>query len=122
MTEKTILYAFLIEAPGSTLGGPMFVVPASQQELEDKIRTEAKCTDAEVVIVPPEEWNPPKLKSVSQEELTAKFAPILWSVQQSMAKLGLPKMEPKELIKDGVVLPNPVTGKVFFIFKIKQAG
>jgi len=123
MIESTVLYAFLIETPGTgILGfGQTVVFPASQQELEEKIRIQANSMDAKVVIIPPQEWSPPKLNSVSQQELTAKFPQIFTCVQRSMAKLGLPDMDPNELLKNGIVMPNPVSGKVFFVYKVEVA-
>lgn len=121
-TRKTILYAYLVETQKRSAGVPGFrqtvVVPASKEELKEKIRANARCKDAEVVIVPPNEWSPPQFSSVSQQELTAKFPLVMVCVQDHMARSGMPRVSQNELVRNGSVIPNPVSGKVFFVYKI----
>lgn len=119
-TRKTILYAYLVET--QSVGVPGFrktvVVPASKEELKEMIRANTRCKDAEVVIVPPNEWSPPQFSSVSQQELTAKFPLVMVRVQDHMARSGLPRVSQDELVHNGSVIPNQLSGKVFFVYKI----
>jgi HEAT repeat protein len=117
----TTLYAFLAEAPPEGVPGFQsgLVLSASQSELEEKIRQKARCPNAKVVIVQPRDWTPPKLNSLSQSELGTKFPEIMWRVTKTLSDLGLPKMREDELIRNGVVVKLPMTGKVFFVYKIK---
>lgn len=118
--RKTTLYAYLVETQSTGLPGfrQTVVVPASEEELKEKIRTNARCKDAEVMIVPPKEWSPPQFSSVSQQELTTKFPLVMVRVQDHMARSGLPRVSQDELVRNGSIIPNPVSGKVFFVYKI----
>ena len=118
--RETILYAYLVETQSAGVPGfrQTVVIPAAEEELKEKIRANARCKDAEVMIVPPKEWSPPQFSSVSQQELTAKFPLVMVRVQDHMARIGLPKVSQDELIRNGSVMPNPVSGKVFFVYKV----
>lgn len=116
---RTTLYAFLAQAPGGMMGfdrGLVFL--ASDEDMKRTIRDRSGHSDAEVVIVPPEEWNPPTLNSVSQQELSAKFPMIFDAVQRGLARRGVPWVHPQALINDGLVLPNQVSGRVYFVYRI----
>jgi hypothetical protein len=121
--SQITLYAFLIETPGSGVIGfqNTYVISASQQELEKEIRDQANCIDAEVVIIPPEKWHPPKLITASREELSKKSQEIYASIRRSMRANGLLKSPWSKLVDAGVIMPNPVSGRVFFIFKIEDS-
>jgi len=43
-------------------------------------------------------------------------------VQEKMKELNLPDASSAELIKTGSVMPNPASGKVFFVYKVPKAG
>lgn len=118
--RETTLYAYLAEGQGTGLPGfrQTVVLPAAKTDLEDKIRASSGCKNAEVTIVPPEEWSPPQFNSVSQQEIQEKFPLVMARIQGHMARSGLPKVSQDELIRNGSVMPNPVSGKVFFICKI----
>ena len=120
MPKESVLYAFMTEANPEGIPGfiDTVVIPASRDELETKIRAQANCPDAEVVFIPPSEWLPPYLKSVDQQELMAKFPQIMVKVSMHLDKLGVPEMDPGEMIRNGIVMPNPVSGRVFFVYKI----
>jgi len=116
---RTTLYAFLAQAPGGMMGFQQgIVLLASDEEIKRTIRDRSGYSDAEVVIVPPEEWNPPALNSVSQQELSAKFPMIFDAVQRGLARRGVPWVHPQALINDGLVLPNPASGRVYFVYRI----
>jgi hypothetical protein len=116
---RTTLYAFLAQAPGGVMGFQQSIVLlASDEDMKRTIRDRSGYSDAEVVIVPPEEWNPPVLNSVSQQELSAKFPVIFDAVQRGLARRGVPWVHPQALINDGFVLPNPASGRVYFVYRI----
>jgi hypothetical protein len=118
MSQKDRLLAFLIEGePGGLPGFQHSIIfSASEAEWEEKIRQQAHCPDAEVKIIQPDEWDPPKLNEISQQELTNKFQSILDSIIGYLVINGI-DIEPGELINGGTVVFNPVSGKVFFAYK-----
>jgi len=121
--NQTTLYAYQIEVSGSGIVGfqQTYVISASKDELEKEIRDQANCVDAEVVIIPPEKWHPPKLLAISQEEISKKSQDIFASIQRSMRVNGLLKFPWSKLVDSGVIMSNPVSGSVFFIFKIEDS-
>ena len=120
---KTVLYAYLAQAKTSS-GVPGFgrthVNLATDEQLKGKIRSQAGSPGAEVVIVSPDEWKPPQFNSVSQQELMRNFPAVMDRVTRHMAKAGLPRMSQQTLIREGTVMPNPVSGRVIFVYKVKQ--
>lgn len=117
--RRVTLYAFMAEAPG-LIAAQRVVILSSQEDLEELVRSRANEPNAEVVIIPPEKWNPLRLKSVAQSELAAKFPQILACVQRTLRRLGLPAASLKNLSEDAFALPNPVTGTVLFVFRIQK--
>lgn len=120
-TDKLLLCAFLIEAsPDASMGAfqKTVVIQASDNELKEKIRAQCRCSNSDVLIVPPRAWNPPTLRSVAQQELTQNFANVLSRAEEFLKRNGRADLNIQLLSKTGTVMPNPVSGKVFFIFKI----
>lgn len=120
--NKTVICAFLLRTtPDTGLG--MFrqtaVLNASDEQIKDKIRQQCGGQETEVFIIQPEEWDPPKLNSISQEELFSKFSLIMMKVDDFLTKHGRADLDIRELIAEGTVMPNPMSGRVFFIYKIK---
>ena len=115
-----IVVAFLVEGPSAAMFG-MFqrsvIRTASQSEWDDKIRDAAGCPDAEVRIIQPSEWNPPALSEVSQQELGNKYPLILSRMTDYVLANRLP-ITPDKLVNGGNVVFNPVSGKVFFAYKL----
>jgi hypothetical protein len=122
VNEEVILYAFLAQV--KSYGLPTFenqtVLSASLEEYKNKIRQNANCPDSEVVIIEPKDWNPPEIKNVSQGELASKFPLVMIRVQEKMKKLKLPFVSTEELIRNGNVMPNPLSGKIFFVYKMPR--
>ncbi len=121
---EATLYAFLAQAksygiPGF-VGHTVIMTPRSPDDYIPKIRDEAGCPDSEVIILKPEEWDPPDFSTVSQDELTSKFPMVLTRVQNKMRELKLPYIGDQELIRNGTVMPNVASGKIFFIFKVQN--
>jgi hypothetical protein len=122
-SDTLVLCAFLVETKsGAGVGGfqKTFIIQASEGELEQKIRSQCSCPDAKVLIVPPDAWNPPQFRSVSQQELGQHFPAVLSSAADFLKRNGRGDLDVQELVKTGTVMPNPVSGKVFFVFKIPQ--
>ena len=125
MSKETIIYAFMtIANPEKT---PNFintvVIPASPDELKAEIRSRAKCNDdTEVVFILPKDWLPPHLKSLDQQELMDKFRPIMVNVAVHLGTLGYSydDTDPGKLINNSFVMPNPVSGRVFFVYKMNK--
>jgi hypothetical protein len=121
-TDKLLLCAFLIEAnPDASMGvfQKTVLIQASENELKEKIRAQCQSSNADVLIIPPSDWSPPPLRSVSQQELTQHFPEVLSSAAAFLESNGRTDLNIQMLTKTGTVLPNPVSGKVFFIFKIE---
>jgi hypothetical protein len=122
--QLLVLYAFLAQA--KTYGLPGFnrtiTMTHSLEEYKDFIRQSVGCPQSEVFIIEPKEWNPPEITTVSQTELAQKLPIITSHVQEKMKELNLPDASSAELIKTGSVMPNPASGKVFFVYKVPKAG
>ena len=120
MTQKTKLYAFIARVGASGVPGfrRTVVMEASDDRLKDKIRQQTGCSDADVVLVQPEEWNPPQFRSVDQQELTGKFPQVMMRVTDHLKKAGLPNIDQNKLIREGTVMPNPMSGRILFVYKI----
>jgi HEAT repeat protein len=120
MGSKPTVVAFLVEGPSAAALG-MFrqrvVIGASQSEWDEKIRAAAGCPDAEVRIIQPSEWNPPALSEVSQQELGNKYPLILSRMTDYVLTNGVP-IPPDRLVNHGSVVFNPVSGKVFFAYRL----
>jgi len=113
-----ILVAFLIQGPagGLPFAQRSVIMVASQSEWEQKIRMEAHCPGAEVLIVQPDEWKPPALREVSQLDLTENYSTIKKCIQAYVTEKAL-KLDQQELAGGGTLVLNPVSGKAFFIYK-----
>jgi hypothetical protein len=120
MTEQTKLYAFIAKA-GAT-GVPGFqqttVMEASDDRLKEKIRQQARCYDASVVLVQPDKWNPPRFKSVDQQEIMGNFPQVMMRVTDHLRKAGISNIDQNKLIQEGTVMPNPMSGRIIFVYKI----
>jgi hypothetical protein len=122
-SDTLVLCAFLVETKsGAGAGGfqKTVVIQASEGELEQKIRSQCSCPEAKVLIVPPDDWNPPMFRSVSQQEMAQHFPMVLSRAADFLQRNGRGDLDVQELVKTGTVMPNPVSGKVFFVFKIPQ--
>ena len=120
--EEIVLYAFLAQA--RTYGLPGFnrtiILTHSLEEWKDKIRQSVGCPQSDVFILEPKEWNPPEITTVSQAELAQKLPIITSRVQEKMKELNLPDASSAELVRGGSVMPNPASGKVFFVYKVPK--
>lgn len=115
--KKPIICAFQAElkdvAMGSFQGG---VVLTSSERLKAKIRSGMNVKGGEVLFIPPSEWNPPVFSSTSQVK---KFFPtIMKKVAKFLAKNGRQDILVQSLIAQVQVLPLPMIGWMFFIYKI----
>ncbi len=120
--KQTVLCAFLIETspdPAMAVFENVYLIPASEEKLKEKIRQECHCYDAEVLIIPPKDWRPPLLKNTSQIELTRRFPEIISRVMNFLKQHGRTDLNLQQLIATGNVITNPVTGKVFFVCRIE---
>ena len=120
MPQKTILYAYLVETQTQGIAGfqDTHPIPASESRLIEAIRSRAGEPQAEVVIIPPGEWNPPDFTTVHQDEIAGKFSQVMSRVMDHLAGLGAKKISYTELTRTGTVLPNPATGKIYFVYKL----
>jgi len=75
MAKKTIVYAFVLEAKRQLFGEL-----ASEQDI-NKIRSDTNAQGAEVRVIPPKEWKPPKISSTSDKALGSKMVDILFRAQ-----------------------------------------
>ena len=119
--EEVVLYAFLAQA--KTYDSAVFnnvIGLHSPEGYKEFIRGSVGCPQSEVFIIEPKEWNPPEIATVSQAELTQKLPIITRRVQEKMKLLNLPDVSSAELVKTGSVMPNPASGKIFFIYKVPK--
>ena len=118
MSPSTKLIAFLIEGPAGGIPGfqQSVLITASQSELEEKIRQETHCPDAAVKIVVPSEWNPPALAEVSDQEIYNKAQTIFDCIMRYLINNAV-QVDRSDLENGGTEIRNPVSGKVFFVFK-----
>lgn len=115
---ETVLYAFMAQGPA---GFPGTVVSlTSDEELKDRIRQEANGTGLEVVIVPPEEWRAPTVNSLDQQGLGSVLHLVMPRAMAYMREAGIPPKTPQELTRTGTVMPHPMTGLVFFVYRVEQ--
>lgn len=119
--ENVVLYAYLAQAGASGASGfkGTAVIQASNEQLKNKIRQETRSAGAEVVIVPPEEWQPPAIPSANQQDLIPVFQTVLVKVIDHMVRNNLPTPDPSSLIKGGTVMPNPVSGRILFVYRVR---
>jgi len=118
--QKVKLVAFLVEGkPGGMFSqfqrGIVFTHPLS--DWEEKIRKDTGYRDAEVKIIQPKEWHPPKLGEVSSQEISNKYPAILDSVVKYLTHndIGI-KPSIIETGRKGVSMSD-MSGKAFFLFK-----
>ncbi len=124
LKEGTVLCAFILEAPVTENSDmKVFDIPEASQELTTWIQTLINLPDASVAIFSPQEWEQPRLKSITAQELNASInKDALASMQKSMVKRGLPDLYPVELAQHLVAVPaNPQRGRVLLIFRISQS-
>lgn len=118
---QVTLYAFVAQARADYLAafGPAPEPHPLDEALKEKVRGRAAEPGAEVVLVPPAEWNPPDLDSVFEEELAAKFEAILVAVEANLAFRGLGRSR-ESLVNSGLVMPDPRTGQILFVYRIAR--
>jgi HEAT repeat protein len=117
-----VYYAYFTEAPADAAFGAFAhqaVITHSMEEWKDKIRQEAGDANADVTIVPAEEWEPPAIRSLTEADLKAVFPAVLRQVQKHANKIGLPATDDNTLIQNGFVTSSRVSGKIFFVYRFK---
>ncbi len=115
---ETVLYAFVAQGPAGFPGSVVSLT--SDEELKDRIRKEANGPGLDVVIVPAEDWKAPTIQSLNQQGLGSVFPVVMDRATAYMAKVGLPRKDPQELIRTGAVMPHPMTGLVFFVYRVER--
>jgi hypothetical protein len=120
--EGVVLYAFMAQAAPA---GPLAVfnqavMLSSEQNLKELVRSRADAPNAEVVIIPPEQWNPPRLESATQSELAAKSLQILARVLETLRRLRMPTASLERLFEDSFVLSSSLTGLILFVFRVPR--
>lgn len=120
MTSEGKLFVFIAKAGES--GVPGFkratIMEAADDQLKDKVRQKTGNYSAEVVLVQPKEWNPPRFKSVNQQELMKNFSQVMMRVTDHLRKAGISGIDQNKLIREGTVMPNPASGRILFVYKI----
>lgn len=116
------LYAFQAQATNFGAAGfkSSFVIPASDEELKDLIRSRMHNPDSEVVIIPAACWRPPAIASVDMPNLQRVFPEVLSKVVNYLTQCGL-RVNPNTLIANGNVLPHPGLGRILFVYRVEGA-
>jgi len=74
------------------------------------------CPDAEVKIVNPSEWSPPKLDEISDQEISKLVEKIMGQIMEYLINHKI-NIDRDDFMKGGTEIRNPVSGKVLFVFK-----
>lgn len=116
--NEIILCAYFAKAP---LSGAMSVfenvvtIPHTLNEWKEKIRSEVRIPDAEVLIIPSGEWKPPNFNSSSRNELSKNLPVVNQRIKAHMEKIGLPKISKQELLRKGRIVRSSL-GRIIFVF------
>jgi hypothetical protein len=123
MSRETVLVAYLVETQSQGVPGFQHttLMPASEQELVSRIRSETREPEAEVVLVQTNDWDPPEFITTHQDEIEAKFNQVMARVMDHLTGLGVQHLDYGKLSRTGSVLPNPASGKIYFVYKLNAA-
>lgn len=120
---KFTLYAFEVRAASSGAAGfgKTIVMEADQDGLKEVIRQRSNCMDSSVVIIPPNEWSPPVIASASVPVIQQAFPVVNSKVIKYLKRCGITNINESELIATGNVLPNPMSGRILFVYRLEGA-
>lgn len=111
MPNETVVYAFVLSVK-KRIKGEL----ASEQDLE-KIRSDVGAPGATVKVIPPGDWNPPRVSDTSDKVLSGKMLEILTRVQDwFFVHAYHPDMT--ETITNGTVIRPKDGKKAFLAFKV----
>lgn len=110
MPENETIYAFIL-----TSGFQLKAPSASDQDLE-KIRSEHNTPGADVQVILPKNWDPPKMASLDEQKLGANMMEILSRVQDWFF-IHAYHSGMTDTISGGVIVRPKDGKKVFFTFK-----
>ncbi|RME43069.1 MAG: hypothetical protein D6791_16330 [Chloroflexi bacterium] len=117
--EGTTVFAFkALTSEASAFAGFGRVMSVSPGDLDAKIRREARCPDATVKLLEPDEWNAPQIASLSQSDIIAAYPQVLARACETLIGQFGVKCTPQSLSAMGAgAMPHP-TGHVLFLFKV----
>lgn len=111
MSSNTTIYAFVLSAKKN-----LRKELASELDLE-KIRSDVNAPGANVRVIPPKDWNPPRISDTSDKALSGNMVEILSRVQDwFFIHAYHPGMT--ETITSGIVIRPKDGKKAFFAFKV----
>lgn len=118
---KYTLYAFEVRAASSGAPGVgrTVVIEAGDDRLQDMIRQRSNCPDASVVIVPPKEWSPPAIATVEVTAIQRAVPVVNRKVMDYLKRRSIPFVSEAQLIATGNILPNPMSGRILFVYRLE---
>ncbi len=111
---ETALWGYMV------LGPVVMAGTETDEDLKQKIRRDAAGKSLDVVFHSADEWDGPKIGSISKEGLASAFPLVLSGAQAHMARMGLPPMDPQKLVSTAEVKTNPASGTLIFVFRVQQ--
>lgn len=93
---------------------------ASDDRSKEKIRQETGRFGANVVLVKPDERDAPSLEAVDDREFMRNFSEVMIKVTSYLRKAGIKNIDQDKLVREGTVMPIPVSGKIVFTNKVNQ--
>jgi hypothetical protein len=120
--EAATLYAFMLMAerpsPDLQAQGMIGVRMRPLEDWKDMIRGAARAPGAAVEIIEPESWNPPNLATFTEDELRTNQRKIMGQIQKAMDSLGMPSLDPAELVGNSFVYGSRASGRIFYVIPI----
>lgn len=117
------LYAFEVRAgsAGAAMGafGRTVVMEAGDDELKEMIRVRSNCMDSAVEIIAPADWSAPAIAQVAVPAIQQALPDVNRKVIAYLNRCGMTNVSEAGLLATGNILPNPVSGRILFVYRFE---
>jgi len=116
-TTVFALKALTPEAGAFAAFGRMITINSA--DLNENIRREARCPEAEVRLLEPRDWNAPQIPGLTQNHVIGAYPLVVARASEALTKLlGVDGLDPQGLTGMGAgAMPHP-SGHILFLFRI----